>query len=474
MKKSTLLAIIALVMALAMGITGTMAYLQDTDEDVNVMTLGNVYIDQIELERDEDGNLQQFTQAKPLFPAVYDDASAWQPVWPSDDPNSIHWAASDVNGLIDGIPSGAWNGMWDAEQITNTLDKFVFVKNTGKSDAYVRTIYAFEAETIEFDDPEGFGLIHCNWNGNALFDYAQEEGRQAGYENDIYIEGVEIDGVLYNLVVVTYQSTVAPGEVIRPSLLQVGMGKAADNEHVAQFGETYDILVVSQAVQAAGFDSAQEALEAAFGVISADNHPWVNGAAVPVMVDNIADLRAALEAGETDIVVKGAAITENPFNGHYYKDRNVDFVDCTITANMNYMYINDASFTNCTFDSGVANAAVHYDELFGDLVFNSCTFKSGKVQIGTNKNGTSTVTFNNCEFAQTTQDHSIWTEMGIRVYSPATFNNCEFNNRVVMAGSNGQSLTFDGCTMNGGTPVYYVDNTDGIIRGGNIPAVTIK
>ena len=37
---------------------------------------------------------------------------------------------------------------------------------------------------------------------------------------------------------------------------------------------------------------------------------------------------------------------------------------------MNYMYINDATFTNCTFDCGSANSAVHYDELFGDLVFN--------------------------------------------------------------------------------------------------------
>ena len=34
--------------------------------------------------------------------------------------------------------------------------------------------------------------------------------------------------------------------------------------------------------------------------------------------------------------------------------------------------------------------------------------------------------------------------------------------------------TFDGCTMNGGSPVYYVDNTDGIIRGGNVPNVTVK
>ena len=140
---------------------------------------------------------------------------------------------------------------------------------------------------------------------------------------------------------------------------------------------------------------------------------------------------------------------------------------------MNYMYINDATFTNCTFDCGADNSAVHYDELFGDLVFNNCTFKSGKIQIGANAGVTGTVTFNNCVFAETTTT-SIWAEKGIRVYSPAEFNSCEFNNRVVLAGANDLPITFNSCTMNGGTPVYYVDNTDGIIRGGNIPAVTIK
>ena len=255
------------------------------------------------------------------------------------------------------------------------------------------------------------------------------------------------------------------------------MKATATNEDVEKIdgnkNGTYDILVVSQAIQVAGFADAETALNAGFGDITTTNHPWTEGVNVPVIVSSADDMYAALNAGEKDLVVVGATINENNFNGRYYKDRNVDFVDCTFTANMNYMYINDATFTNCTFDCGAANAAVHYDELFGDLVFNNCTFKSGKIQIGANKDMTGTVTFNDCVFAETTST-SIWAEKGIRVYSPAEFNDCEFNNRVVLAGSNGLSVTFDSCTMNGGTPVYYVDNTDGIIRGGNIPVVTIK
>ena len=52
------------------AIGGTLAYLQSQDEAVNVMTLGNVEIDQIEQERAEDGSLQDFAQDKPAFPAV--------------------------------------------------------------------------------------------------------------------------------------------------------------------------------------------------------------------------------------------------------------------------------------------------------------------------------------------------------------------------------------------------------------------
>lgn len=205
---------------------------------------------------------------------------------------------------------------------------------------------------------------------------------------------------------------------------------------------------------------------------------------VPTVVSGTDELKAALDGGEDHVVVMNTTFTENNFNGRYYKDRDIDFVDCTFKANMNYMYINNATFTNCVFDCGSNNAAVHYDELFGDLVFNNCTFISGKIQIGARVEEKEidgvmtevilgTVTFNNCEFMDTAGT-SIWSDKGIRIYSPATFNNCEFKNRVVLAGFNDLPLTFNACTMEDGKAVYYVDNNDGIIRGGNIPAVTVN
>ena len=74
----TLLLTVALTATLA--ITGTVAYLTDTDQDVNTMTMGSVQIDQIEQERGASG-LTDFTQDKPLLPAVYTGSS-------------IEWAAS--------------------------------------------------------------------------------------------------------------------------------------------------------------------------------------------------------------------------------------------------------------------------------------------------------------------------------------------------------------------------------------------
>ena len=484
--KNILLSGLSLVLVAALAIGGTVAYLQDDDSDVNVMTLGNVKIEQHEYEREVDANgnyatdtidgqtsyvLKDFSQAKPLLPATELDANG----------NPYNYGAggwADTTVRMSQVDS--YGGM-QVFTSKNAQDKFVTVENTGKTDAYVRTLVALELGDVAYTDFEKIIMTSTrSTTDNANLD-------QPWYRNEIGV--IEIDGnnyVLFEFIYhgaqlsssIRHENGVLPaGDTTYPSLCQVYMKATATNEDVEKIdgnkNGTYDILVVSQAVQVAGFADAETALNAGFGDITTTNHPWADGVNVPVTVSSADDMYAALDAGEKDLVVVGATIDENKFNGRYYKDRNVDFVDCTFTAHMNYMYINDATFTNCTFDCGAANAAVHYDELFGDLVFNNCTFKSGKIQIGANKDMTGTVTFNDCVFENTTST-SIWSDNGIRVYSPATFNGCEFNNRVVLAGSNGLSVTFDSCTMNGGTPVYYVDNTDGIIRGGNVPVVTIK
>ena len=62
--KKVLLSILSLALVAILSIGGTIAYLTSEDSDVNVMTMGNVKIEQIEQEWNEAGELVDFTQAE--------------------------------------------------------------------------------------------------------------------------------------------------------------------------------------------------------------------------------------------------------------------------------------------------------------------------------------------------------------------------------------------------------------------------
>lgn len=241
----------AVALTATVSIGATLAYLTDTDEDVNVMTLGDVYIDQIEQERVDDkenqDQLVDFEQNKPLLPAVYPKDKGW-----------IDWAPADEWV----VPNNeAWRVVADN---TNVIDKFVTVKNTGKSDAYVRTIFAFENDN---------NLLHAVMNDT-------NTPGDAKWKWDWSIGTIELDGVTYALAEAVYTGVLEPGKTTIPSLKQIYLDKTATNEDIEKFGDTYDILVFSQAVQADGFDSIIEgpaaALDEAFGDITPANNPWVN------------------------------------------------------------------------------------------------------------------------------------------------------------------------------------------------------
>ena len=259
--KKVLLSVLSMALVAAISIGGTLAYLQDSDSDVNVMTLGNVYIEQYEYERVLDGNgnvtgMQEFRQNKPLYPAVITGSAnannAWQPNSAVDLMYGDH---------IVGLPGG--NGTW--QNLNNVQDKFVFVENTGDSDAYFRTIILLEAdETNTKNSVTGQAMIHLNVN-TAWFDWP--------YDHDITDSTmkVTVNGETYYVLYAVYKHILPPDEICRPSLLQIGMDQEATNEIVEQFGDTYDVLVLSQAVQAAGFANAQTALDTAFGNVNATN-----------------------------------------------------------------------------------------------------------------------------------------------------------------------------------------------------------
>ena len=274
--KKALLSILSLALVAVLSIGGTLAYLKSEDSDVNVMTMGNVKIAQHEYERvqNNDGSyktdtidnqtsyvLQDFTQDKPLYPIVGD------PSKPGTDPEYAGWDTTPVRmSQVD-----SYGGM-DVFAGQNAQDKFVTVENTGRSDAYVRTLVAVEVGDA---NPNLVGMsYHQTWTSNAIGTIEVDGNNYYLYEFN-YNGGQLSDGSW------RHENGVLPAkDTTYPSLSQVYLKSEATNEDCEALDGNangkLDILVLSQAVQTKGFTDAKTALDTAFGDITTTNHPWVN------------------------------------------------------------------------------------------------------------------------------------------------------------------------------------------------------
>ncbi len=405
--------IIALCLIVAMlgvaVIGGTMAYFTDSAEAVNVMTIGSVKIEQHEYERVVDANgqyvmvksekynaegykLQEFTQAKPLVPAVGEIKGYGTPVY------------------FDQLGKGASGGQQVLDGLNNVVDKFVLVENTGRSDAYVRTIIAFEIGTCE---NAMFAGDKYDANGNKIPQLIMTSSADDAVwlQNDI--GAVEIDGNDYYVVEYVYAGSdtrhvggiLPAGEFTYNNLAQLYLRKEATNEDAEKIdgnkNGTYDILVLSQAVQASGFESAEKALDEAFGdVTAAKVKEWFDKTEIPVVVNTAKELEKALNSateGTTsialgnditgdmtvvqnpdakvvvdgngykytgDIVVNGGSGNTNTETGlviqnvNFYAAKASDvegdaFIKLGVSGNNNTRYVKNVTVSNCTFDVGV-------------------------------------------------------------------------------------------------------------------------
>lgn len=231
--KKKLVAFMLVISMLAVAVVGgTLAYFTDEDYAENVMVMGSVEIDQHEKELDEQGNLVDFTQNKPVVPGV----------------GAPKWGETITVG----------GGRQKLMDVKNVIDKFVYVENTGTSNAYVRTIVALEAPGFDAKD-----LIHINHN--------ESEGVTISAPKTAVIDGVD-----YVYFVYTYTEELAPGALTPVSLAQVYLDPATTQEDAAEYGDTWEIHCLSQAVQADGFDDAATALNTAFGEATAANvQAWI-------------------------------------------------------------------------------------------------------------------------------------------------------------------------------------------------------
>ena len=316
MKKSTLITIVALVLAMVLGIGGTIAFLTDTDSDVNVMVLGSIKIDQHEQDRNGD----DFDQYQTMLPIVGGTS------------------AKDENGY----PA---NG--------NYIDKIVTVENTGKNDAYVRTFIAIPVYSYEGQDAESASANVVHWNGYSKGDEtnypaAGKVPGQAGTVANNWVWGKDtsaqsywpsefndwnvfttvFDGMAYEVYVITNTEAVKPGEITAPNLLGVYLDSKVDYDHdtgkytydgkeIANFDGTVKVLVATQAVQYdSGWKDAFDALNTAFGTPAADKHPWTGEKAAStstsvVAVSSAAELTSALQNGGKIALIDNVTLANN-------------------------------------------------------------------------------------------------------------------------------------------------------------------
>lgn len=228
--KKILLTTLSFALVAILSIAGTIAYLTHTDAQVNVFTTGNVEIDLWEDFGDNSG-------VEKLLPAT---------------------------------------GSAQNETIKNAVEKEVYVTNTGSEDAYVRVHIAVPT-VLDDKDNAGKNALHFNYKndnvGAGKWDWSKTTG--ADYTGNWNTYSATIDEIEYTVYVVTYEDKLTPGETTVDAIHQMYLDSKVTNEDIARYKETlgdkWNVYVVAEGGQAAGFDNAYDALNTQFGVPGAYN-----------------------------------------------------------------------------------------------------------------------------------------------------------------------------------------------------------
>lgn len=245
MKKKVISLALAAVLLAGAAISGTMAYFTDRDNQKNTFTVGGVTIVQNETGK----NNQPFKQNQVLMPMP----------------------GNEVNDYTRSL----------------FIDKNVTVKNDGKSDAYVRTFIAIPKEldknnTLHWtrrDDTNDY------WYWDATYDNAAagRAGSNTAFE-------LTVNNIVYNVYCATYKTVLKTDATTKESLTGVFLDKSVNMETLSNDTLNYfymldgttkvnlgdlnkngklNVLVASQACQAAGFADAYDAMKEVFGAPAA-------------------------------------------------------------------------------------------------------------------------------------------------------------------------------------------------------------
>lgn len=252
MKKKVLSITLVLALVAIAVVSATLAYFTDTEEATNTFTIGNVDIALIEQQRNEAGDgFEDFVNDKVLMPIVGS-------------------AQAEKDAL----------GMPVAE---NYVDKIVSVENTGASDAWVRVIVAFPVG-MDADSASDMPL-HWNQGNNVINADMDKVAGEYNWTVAATGEVATIDGIDYNLYTFTYNEVVEAGKFAPACLCGFYLDSRVDYDENGYYiminGQRVEVSgidaegkvnlpVFAQAVQAAGFDTA----DAAFTEAGFTTNPW--------------------------------------------------------------------------------------------------------------------------------------------------------------------------------------------------------
>lgn len=252
-KKITALCLCVALLAVAV-VGASLAYFTDNDQADNTFTAGSVKIKLIEQQSNEDHTgLVPYEGEKVLMPIV---GSAQGEKYPNGQPMA-----------------------------KNYIDKVVTIENTGNSAAWIRAYYAVPSALDDgFGETfnAGMNILHGNFGNNGDKTTYENEWKWKNNGKWQYFETV-MDGVSYNVYFADYYQPLAADDTTVQFICGVYLDKNVDmkdgkyidtrypNADLSILEGTVKYPVFAVAVQAEGFNSAAEAMDAAFG---ANYNPW--------------------------------------------------------------------------------------------------------------------------------------------------------------------------------------------------------
>lgn len=450
--KRTLALVLTIAICATMALGGTLAFLTDTEEKLNIMTVGRVDIDLIEQQRTEvGGDLEDFADGKQLLPM----------------PGS---AQGDKD-------------KWGLPIAKNYVDKIVNVYNKGNTPAYVRVIVGVPAD-LEGDTANKNAL---HWNvGNRFTSEGNYDGKEnPGYADIAYAEhlrAANVDGEDYNVYVFTYKTALEPKTQTKAAAFvgfyldgkvdwddETGKYYLGDAEIDYDLSQGVMIPVVAQAVQADGFNSAEEA----FASSGLPTIPWedTDTFGQPVVVRTVDELNAAVAAGKNILLDEDLEITEQiVLNGSNLDGGPSHTIQSEVSRDAKGNTVPAVLATEGVVENlqlyGAGRGVGTRGSLTGDLTVRSYTADNGSyaLHVGSGNGysllvedsflngwvsygkGFSSVTFNNVYFAKNSTPSDF---NGIRAYSNTTFVSCEFEGVTLDVDGEATAIVLENCTING-------------------------